>query len=128
MAEMKKSPTFLVNSEKQKGLLNEFQRREQHFTEEYQKNKPLCFSAKNYQKTHPAKVRMGYKDADATTTSPMLLGVCDGVSQLEEFKMDPSLLPQELLRVCEELAMSQLVPDMPVSPADQYRGPISLLK
>jgi len=83
---------------------------------------------KTTKKTHPAKVRMGYKDADATTTSPMLLGVCDGVSQLEEFKMDPSLLPQELLRVCEELAMSQLVPDMPVSPADQYRGPISLLK
>ena len=25
-----------------------------------------------------------YQDADATLTSPMLLGVCDGVSQLEE--------------------------------------------
>lgn len=25
-----------------------------------------------------------WEDADATLTSPMLLGVCDGVSQLEE--------------------------------------------
>lgn len=125
---MKRSPTFLVGTDKQRGLLDEFQRREQHFTEEYQKNKPLCFSARAYQQTHPAKVRMGYKDADATLTSPMLLGVCDGVSQLEEFNMDPSLLPNELLRTCEELAMMQLMPDMPVSPQDAYRGPIALLK
>lgn len=125
---MKRSPTFLVGTEKQRSILDEFQRREQHFTEEYQKNKPLCFSARAYQQTHPAKVRMGYKDADATLTSPMLLGVCDGVSQLEEYNMDPSLLPQELLRTCEELAMQQLMPDMPVSPQDAYRGPISLLK
>mmetsp|Transcript_7965 Transcript_7965/g.16692 ORF Transcript_7965/g.16692 Transcript_7965/m.16692 type:complete len:414 (-) Transcript_7965:119-1360(-) len=127
-ASVKRSPTFLVGTEKQRGLLDEFQRREQHFTEEYQKNKPLCFNARAYQQTHPAKVRMGYKDADATLTSPMLLGVCDGVSQLEEFNMDPSLLPNELLRTCEELAMMQLMPDMPVSPQDAYRGPISLLK
>jgi len=125
---MKRSPTFLVGSEKQRGILDDFQRREQHFTEEYQKNKPLCFSARAYQQTHPAKVRMGYKDADATLTSPMLLGVCDGVSQLEEFNIDPSLLPNELLRTCEELAMLQLMPDMAVSPQDAYRGPISLLK
>jgi len=38
----------------------------------------------------------------------MLLGVCDGVSQLEEFNMDPSLLPNELRRTCEELAMLQV--------------------
>mmetsp|Transcript_36013 Transcript_36013/g.83783 ORF Transcript_36013/g.83783 Transcript_36013/m.83783 type:complete len:404 (+) Transcript_36013:36-1247(+) len=128
MEPVKRSPTFLVGTDKQRGILDEFQRREQHFTEEYQKNKPLCFSARAYQQTHPAKVKMGYKDADATLTSPMLLGVCDGVSQLEEFNMDPSLLPNELLRTCEELAMMQLMPDMPVSPQDSYRGPISLLK
>jgi len=128
LQDMKRSPTFLVGTAQQKGILEEFQRREQHFTEEYQKNKPLCFSARAYQQTHPAKVRMGYKDADATLTSPMLLGVCDGVSQLEEFNMDPSLLPNELLRTCEELAMVQLMPDQPVNPQDAYRGPISLLK
>jgi len=71
---------------------------------------------------------MGYKDADATLTSPMLLGVCDGVSQLEEYGMDPAVLPHELLHSCEELAMQQLVPDGPVNPQDAYRGPISLLK
>lgn len=125
-----RSPTFLVDSKKQKSMLQEFQRREQHFTEEYQKNKPLCFSARSFQQTHPAKVRMGYKDADACLTSPMLLGVCDGVSQLEEYGMDPSELPNELLRVCEELAMMQLIPDdMPKSNVkDAYKGPISLLK
>jgi len=125
---MQRSPTFLVGTDKQRKILDKFQRREQHFTEEYQKNKPLCFSARAFQQTHPAKVRMGYKDADATLTSPMLLGVCDGVSQLEEFNMDPSLLPNELLRVCEELAMMQLMPDQAVNPQDAYRGPISLLK
>merc|ERR1719145_464017 len=111
MAEaMKRSPTFLVGTDKQRGLLDEFQRRDQHFTEEYQKNKPLCFSARGYQKTHPGKVQNGHKDADATLASPMMLGVADGVSQLEEYGMDASELPQELLKVCEELAMSQLVP------------------
>merc|ERR1719262_943691 len=126
---MHRSPTFLVKADKQKNILEEFQRNEQHFTEEYQKNKPLCFSARAFQQTHPAKVKMGYKDADATKTSPMLLGVCDGVSQLEEFNMDPSLLPKELLRVCEELAMMQLMPEGgQLLPQDAYRGPISLLK
>jgi len=129
--DMPRSPTFLVKSNEQQKMLGEFKKREQHFTEEYQKNKPLCFSARAFQDTHPAKVRMGYKDADATLTSPMLLGVCDGVSQLEEFGMDPSELPNELLKVCEELAMLQLIPDdMPKSKSGQdgYKGPISLLK
>eukprot|EP00931_Biecheleriopsis_adriatica_P095678 TRINITY_DN69289_c0_g1_i1.p1 TRINITY_DN69289_c0_g1~~TRINITY_DN69289_c0_g1_i1.p1 ORF type:complete len:396 (+),score=86.56 TRINITY_DN69289_c0_g1_i1:106-1293(+) len=128
MESMKRSPTFLVGTAQQKDILGEFQKREQHFTEEYSKNKPLCFSARAYQQTHPAKQRMGYKDADATKVSPMLLGVCDGVSQLEEFKMDPSLLPNELLAVCEELAMHQLMPDTHVAQQDAYKGPIHLLK
>mmetsp|Transcript_21394 Transcript_21394/g.64214 ORF Transcript_21394/g.64214 Transcript_21394/m.64214 type:complete len:404 (-) Transcript_21394:40-1251(-) len=128
MEQIKRSPTFLVGTEKQRGILDEFRRSEQHFNEEYQKNKPLCFTARAYQQTHPSKVRMGYKDADATLTSPMLLGVCDGVSQLEEFRMDPSLLPNELLKTCEELANTQLMPDMQTSPHDAYRGPVSLLK
>jgi serine/threonine protein phosphatase PrpC len=126
--DMLRSPTFLVGTEKQRGLLDEFQRRDQHFTEEYQKNKPLCFSARAYQKTHPGKMKNGHKDADATLASPMLLGVADGVSQLEEFGMDASELPNELLRTCEELGMSQLIPGRPVNPQDAYRGPVSLLK
>merc|ERR1719517_113336 len=127
-ANVKRSPTFLVGTEKQRGLLDEFQRRDQHFTEEYQKNKPLCFSARAYQKTHPGKMKNGHKDADATLASPMLLGVADGVSQLEEFGMDASELPKELLEKCEELGMSQLLLDRPVNPQDSYRGPVSLLE
>jgi len=123
-----RSPTFLVGADKQRSIMDDFQRREQHFSEEYQKNKPLCFSARAYQRTHPGKMRGGHKDADATLASPMLLGVADGVSQLEEFGMDASELPNELLRTCEELAMAQLIPDRPVSPQDAYRGPVSLLK
>lgn len=128
MAQMQNSPTFLVGSEQQRHILDDFQKRDQHFTEEYSKNKPLCFSARAYQKTHPGKMKHGHKDADATLASPMLLGVADGVSQLEEFGMDASELPKELLKVCEELAMNQLIPDRPVNPQDAYRGPVSLLK
>lgn len=128
MRDMGRSPTFLVQSETALKQLENFQKSEQHFEEQYQKNKPLCFSARAFQRTHPSKIRMGYKDADATLTSPMLLGVCDGVSQLEEYGMDPAVLPHELLQTCEELAMLQLVPDGPVNPGDGYRGPIALLK
>merc|ERR1719311_1814365 len=83
--------------------------------------------------THPGKMRTGadgrlHKDADATLASPMLVGVADGVSQLEEFGIDASELPNELLKTCEELAMAQLIPDSKVSPQDAYRGPVSLLK
>lgn len=129
MTDMLRSPTFLVPTEKQRGLLDEFQRREQQFAEEYQKNKPLCFSARSCQKPHPGKMQGGHKDADATLASPMLLGVADGVSQLEDFGMDASALPVELLKVCEELAMSQLVPSgNRIKPQDEYKGPVSLLK
>ncbi|CAE7444074.1 unnamed protein product [Symbiodinium sp. KB8] len=117
-----------VRTEKQRTLLSEFSRKEQHFNEEYQKNKPLCFSAKSYQRTHPKKLSLGHKDADATLASPMILGVADGVSQLEEFGMDASQLPRELLRICEDLGMNQLIPDRQVNPQEAYQGPVSLLK
>lgn len=125
---MKRSPTFLVGTDRQRGILEEFQRREQHFEEDFQQNKPLCFSGRGYQKTHPAKNREGHRDADATLASPMILGVCDGVSQLEDYGIDASLLPREILRVCEELGSVQLMPEGDVAPADRYRGPVSLLK
>jgi len=125
---VQRSPTFLVGTERQRGILQDFQRREQQFSEHYHKNKPLCFSARAYQKTHPGKAQLNHKDADATLVSPMLLGVADGVSQLEDFGLDAALLPKELLRTCEELSVNQLIPGSPVSPLDSYRGPVSLLK
>merc|ERR1719326_669320 len=126
--DMKRSPTFLVQSAKAKGVMEQFKKERDHITEEFTKNKPLCFSARAYQMTHPAKARANHRDADATRTSPMLLGVCDGVSQLEDFGMDASELPKELLATLEELAMLQLMPDGPDNPADAYRGPVALVK
>merc|ERR1719352_1057254 len=48
--------------------------------------------------THPGKMRTGadgrlHKDADATLASPMLVGVADGVSQLEEFGSSEASMP-----------------------------------
>lgn len=140
-----RSPTFVVGSDKQQGTLDALQRREQHFSEQYQKNKPLCFNGKAYQRTHPRKKAQGYKDADATLVSPMILGVADGVSQIEEFGIDASRLPNELLNQVEELAVNQLLPTSSSSSSSSkgigsifntagpgrsldYRGPIAMLR
>lgn len=121
-----RAPTFLVGTDDQQEIMESFQKRDQKFSEAYQKNKPLCFSARSFQMTHPLKLSMGHKDADATKVCPVLLGVCDGVSQLQDFGIDPSILPHELLDICEELAMEQLMPDL-LHGQCQYRGPVSLL-
>merc|ERR1719409_1647268 len=110
MAQVGRSPTFVVGSETQRGTLDALVRREQHFAEQYQKNKPLCFNARAYQETHPQKAAKGQKDADATLCSPMLVAVADGVSQIEEFGIDASELPNELLNAIEELSVAQLLP------------------
>jgi len=129
MAEQKqgmgRSPTFVVGSDRQRGTLDSLVRREQHFAEQYQKNKPLCFNAKAFQKSHPLKLTKGQKDADATLCSPMLVAVADGVSQIEEFGIDASELPNELLNAVEELAVSQLLPGQE---SDEYCGPITMMK
>lgn len=125
-----KSPTFVVPSDRQRGTLDALVRREQHFSERLQKNKPLCFSARAYQRTHPKKAaNEDHKDADATLVSPMLVGVADGVSQIADFGLDPSELPHELLNAVEELAVEQLLPDMSRG-VDQssYVGPIHMVR
>mmetsp|Transcript_52241 Transcript_52241/g.122256 ORF Transcript_52241/g.122256 Transcript_52241/m.122256 type:complete len:408 (+) Transcript_52241:71-1294(+) len=124
---MGRSPTFLVGTTHQRNNLEDLQRREQQFSEQYQKNKPLCFNGQAYQKTHPKKAARGCTDADATLTSPMMLGVADGVSQIEEFGIDPSELPQELLKQCEDLALHRLFPDLSNNQRDGYTGPIPLM-
>mmetsp|Transcript_133771 Transcript_133771/g.286086 ORF Transcript_133771/g.286086 Transcript_133771/m.286086 type:complete len:393 (+) Transcript_133771:114-1292(+) len=123
------APTFLVSSEEQHELLDQFKRRCLHFTEAYSKHKPLCFTARAYQRSHPDKVLRGEEDADATLASPMLLGVCDGVSQVDNLGLKPSELPQELLRSCEDIASAQLFAGTAKSSLeDAYSGPIQLLK
>eukprot|EP00446_Apocalathium_sp_SHHI-4_P093677 CAMPEP_0177440654 /NCGR_PEP_ID=MMETSP0369-20130122/3977_1 /TAXON_ID=447022 ORGANISM="Scrippsiella hangoei-like, Strain SHHI-4" /NCGR_SAMPLE_ID=MMETSP0369 /ASSEMBLY_ACC=CAM_ASM_000364 /LENGTH=410 /DNA_ID=CAMNT_0018912449 /DNA_START=74 /DNA_END=1306 /DNA_ORIENTATION=+ len=123
-----RSPTFLVGSERQRHNLEQLQRREQHLAEQYQKNKPLCFVASAYQQTHPAKAQGGHIDADVTVVSPMMVGVADGVSQIAEYGLDPSELPKELLKACEELAMQQLMPDGMKMKQGMYKGPIPLMR
>jgi serine/threonine protein phosphatase PrpC len=120
-----RSPTFVVGSTQQQSNLDSLVRREQHLEENFQKNKPLCFHAKAYQKTHPAKAARGQADADVTLCTPMLLGVADGVSQMEDFGIDASLLPRELLQAVEDLSFSQLVPGQK---KDKYGGPILMMQ
>jgi len=121
-------PTFLVNTAQQKITLEKFQRREERLSTEYDKSRPLCFNAGAHQRTHPAKVAKGSTDADVTLRAPMILGVADGVSQVEEFGIDPSVLPRELLRACELLAMQMLNPFVPVPDGiEKYDGPMRLL-
>merc|ERR1719197_1877003 len=119
MVELGRSPTFVVPAGAQQGTLDALVRREQHFSEQYSKNKPLCFNAKAYQKAHPKKTAQGKRDADATLVSPMLVAVADGVSQIEEFGIDASLLPNELLHAVEELAVVQLLPGQE---SEDYNG------
>jgi len=127
--ELGRSPTFVVDSERQRGTLDILVRREQHFSEQYSKNKPLCFNAKPFQKTHPKKANMakklGRKDADATLVSPMLVAIADGVSQIEEFGIDASELPNELLNALEQQALEQLLPGQET---EEYVGPISMMR
>merc|ERR1719274_234763 len=120
-----RSPTFVVGSDTQRGTLDPLVKREQHFSEQYSRNKPLCFNARAYQETHPQKIKKGQRDADATLCSPMLVAVADGVSQIEEFGIDASELPNELLNAVEELAVSQLLPGQET---EEYCGPITMMK
>jgi len=127
-----RSPTFLVGTAQQRVNLQEFKRNDQHLSEDYRKNKPLCFSARGYQKTHPRKAERGHhRDADVTLCSPICLGVADGVSQIEDFGIDSSALPRELMAQCEELAMDQLLPDakgLDLTQGGGYQGPVSLMR
>mmetsp|Transcript_83868 Transcript_83868/g.132501 ORF Transcript_83868/g.132501 Transcript_83868/m.132501 type:complete len:448 (-) Transcript_83868:139-1482(-) len=127
--ELGRSPTFVVGADRQKGTLDALVRREQHFSEQYSRNKPLCFNGKPFQQTHPKKAaqakKLGRKDADATLVSPMLLGIADGVSQIEEFGIDASILPNDLLDAIEEQAIAQLLPGQET---EEYLGPISMMR
>jgi len=129
---MLRSPTFLVGAATQRKTLDAFHKKEEHLSEAYCKNKPLCFNSSSYQKTHPVKAKQmamkGQRDADVCLTAPLVSGVADGVSQIEDFGIDASLLPKELLGVVEELGMYQLVPNADVLPEDAYHGPVSMLK
>jgi len=123
--QMQRTGTFFVEADRQRGNLALLHRRNQQLAEVYVKNKPLCFSGAAYQKTHPIKVQKGRKDADVTLQTPVVLGVADGVSQIEDFGIDASCLPKELLKHCETLTDMQLRSG---APDGAYRGPIPLVR
>jgi len=122
-----RTPTFYVETEQQRRILSTFHKNTEDIQEEVHKNKTLCFNAQAYQKQHPDKTRKGIRDADVTLGSPMILGVADGVSQVEEFGIDASLLPKELMMHCQDLGDAQLTPGHRSRQQDKYRGPIPLL-
>lgn len=119
-----RSPTFFVGAERARNDLETFQRREQQLSETYNIQTPLCFNAHGYQKTHPVKVERGHTDADARLETPVIIGVADGVSQIEDFGINPAELPHELLKCCETLAKDQLLPHSRMA---KYCGPIPLV-
>lgn len=122
---MIRTPTFFVPSTNQQANLAALTRREQRLAEVYVQNKPLGMHGSTYQKTHPVKAQKGRKDADATVATHYLVGVADGVSQIEDFGIDASELPQELLKHCKQIASAKLRPD---APDGTYTGPIPVVR
>jgi len=60
----------------------------------------LRFNTGTSSRQHPLKQAVGIPNADATEESPMLLGICDGVSGCTKLGISPDLLPHELLAAC----------------------------
>merc|ERR1719195_489346 len=62
----------------------------------------LRFISASASKQHPIKSEMGMIDADWTEESPTLLGICDGVSEVQRLGIRPDDLPRELLQCLRE--------------------------
>jgi len=84
----------------------------------------LCFLPGVCKIQHPDKSKAGAIDADAVVLSSHFLGVCDGVSQVEQFGIRPDELPVELLKECVAAAEAQLEP---TGNPNAYAGLIELL-
>ncbi|CAD7955917.1 unnamed protein product [Amoebophrya sp. A120] len=130
---LQRASTFLVGTQQQRHNLAEFKKDERETVEatwQRKKDVALCFQSESYGDIHPQKVAMKATFADAVITTPMLTGVMDGVSQLEEYGYNPMDLPDALCRACEELAYQQLMPEeksLHSKPKEIYKGPVSLL-
>mmetsp|Transcript_79603 Transcript_79603/g.251580 ORF Transcript_79603/g.251580 Transcript_79603/m.251580 type:complete len:561 (-) Transcript_79603:163-1845(-) len=66
------------------------------------KRGPLRFISASASRQHPIKREAGYVYADAVTRAPRLLGVCDGVSGVQQLGIKPDELPRELLQECSK--------------------------
>lgn len=60
----------------------------------------LRFNSGSSSRQHPSKQAQGIPNADATEESPLLLGICDGVSGCTKLGISPDILPRELLAAC----------------------------
>jgi serine/threonine protein phosphatase PrpC len=91
----------------------------------------LCFLPGVCKKQHADKAKVSAVDADAVALTSHMLGVCDGVSQVEQFGIRPDELPVELLEECSAAAEAQLSPvgnQLAYAPGfPKYGGLIELL-
>lgn len=63
----------------------------------------LRFNCGSSSRQHPRKKTTGIPNADAVEESPLMLGICDGVSGCHKLGIPPDTLPKELLRCCRDL-------------------------
>lgn len=63
---------------------------------------PLRFISACASQQHPIKRDAGYIYADAVVRAPRLLGVCDGVSGVQQLGLKPDELPRQLLEQCSK--------------------------
>lgn len=76
----------------------------------------LRFHSASSMKQHPIKQNMGMIEADAVEESPALLGVCDGVSEVQKLGISPDEFPRELLAQCREILDARQNDTPPPSP------------
>lgn len=76
----------------------------------------LRFHSASSMKQHPIKQNMGMIEADAVEESPALLGVCDGVSEVQKMGIPPDEFPRELLAQCREILDARQNDTPPPSP------------
>eukprot|EP00397_Hematodinium_sp_SG-2012_P043520 GEMP01048394.1.p1 GENE.GEMP01048394.1~~GEMP01048394.1.p1 ORF type:complete len:364 (+),score=95.91 GEMP01048394.1:168-1259(+) len=81
---------------------------------------PLRFLGSQCSRQHPLKTKMGAIFADACELSSTMLGICDGVSEVQNFGIDPALLPKELLLRCKELIESKELSERSPEPNYQF--------
>lgn len=69
---------------------------------------PLRFVSASAARQHPSKKAAGYIYADAVTSTQRMLGVCDGISGVQQMGLRPDELPLQMLAQCQ-LGINELV-------------------
>jgi len=69
---------------------------------------PLRLVSASAARQHPSKKAAGYIYADAVTSTQRMLGVCDGISGVQQMGLRPDELPLQMLAQCQ-LGINELV-------------------